>query len=72
MTAEFEEWLRPERERLSDLAVRVLEELALCATRTAATDDAIRLGRHLLARDPLREPVYRALMRLSRPEGRAH
>ena len=64
-TTEFEECLRAERERLSDLAVRVLEQLALCATLSGATDDAIRLGRHLLACDPLREPVYRALMRLS-------
>ena len=29
-----------------------------------AVDEAIRLGRHLLARDRLCEPVYRALMRL--------
>ena len=27
VTAEFEEWLHPERERLGDLAVRVLEQL---------------------------------------------
>lgn len=64
-TTEFEECLRAERERLSDLAVRALEQTALCATPSGATDDAIRLGRHLLACDPLREPVYRALMRLS-------
>jgi TolB-like protein len=64
-TTEFEECLRAERERLSDLAVRSLEQLALCATLSGATDDAIRLGRHLLACDPLREPVYHALMRLS-------
>ena len=62
--SDLETWLRAERERLTDLAVRVLEELAIGADRDGATEDAVRLGRHLLARDPLREPVYRALMRL--------
>src|SRR5262245_24302839 len=61
---EFEAWLHTERERLNDLAIHVLEQLALCAAPNGATDDAIRLGRYLLARDRLREPVYRALMRL--------
>jgi len=59
---ELEAWLRAERERLADLAVRVLEHLTTSADDAA--DDAVRLGRQLLARDPLREPVYRALMRL--------
>jgi TolB-like protein/Tfp pilus assembly protein PilF len=62
--SDLETWLRAERERLTDLAVRVLEELAIGADHDGATDDAVRLGRHLLAHDPLREPVYRALMRL--------
>ena len=61
---EFEAWLHTERERLNDLAIHVLEQLALCAAPKGVTDDAIRLGRYLLARDQLREPVYRALMRL--------
>jgi TolB-like protein/Tfp pilus assembly protein PilF len=60
----FDEWLWPERERLSGLAVRVLEQRALVSAASEADDEAIRLGRHLLARDRLREPVYRALMRL--------
>jgi TolB-like protein len=63
-TSEFEAWLRAERERLNGLAVRVLEQLALSAAPNGVSDDAARLGRQLLARDPLREPVYRALMRL--------
>src|SRR5215470_9776642 len=63
-TAEFEGWLRTERERLNDLAVHVLEQLACCAAPNGVSGDATRLGRQLLARDPLREPVYRALMRL--------
>ena len=69
VTAEFEEWLRPERQRLGDLAVRVLERLALSSTPNGVFDEAIRLGRCLLARDRLREPVYRALMGLHARQG---
>jgi TolB-like protein len=64
VSAEFEEWLRPERERLRSLAVRVLDQLALASAPNGVADETIQLGRHLLARDRLREPVYRALMRL--------
>ncbi|MGH6960816.1 MAG: BTAD domain-containing putative transcriptional regulator, partial [Dongiaceae bacterium] len=64
VTGEFEEWLRPERQRLGDLAVRVLEQLALVGVPDAAADETMRLGRCLLAHDRLREPVYRALMRV--------
>src|SRR5215475_10564005 len=63
-SAEFEEWLRPERERLGGIAGRLLEQVAQSANPKEMTDDAIRLGRQLLAGDRLREPVYRALMRL--------
>jgi TolB-like protein/tetratricopeptide (TPR) repeat protein len=69
VSAEFEEWLRPERERLSGLAVRVLEQFTQAPDPNGATDETIRLGRHLLARDRLREPVYRALMRLHLRKG---
>jgi TolB-like protein/Flp pilus assembly protein TadD len=61
---ELQAWLHTERERLNDLAIHVLEQRALCAAPNGVADDAIRLGRYLLARDQLREPVYRALMRL--------
>jgi hypothetical protein len=43
-----EEWLQPERERLSGLAVRVLEQSALAFAPNGA-DDTIRFGRLLLA-----------------------
>jgi len=69
VTAEFEEWLRSERERLGDLAARVLEQLALSSTPNGVSDEAIRLGRCLLAQDRLREPVYRALMGLHARRG---
>ena len=69
VSAEFEEWLRPERERLSALAIRVLEQFTQSSDANAESDEAIRLGRQLLARDRLREPVYRALMRLHLRKG---
>ena len=69
VTAEFGEWLRPERERLGALAARVLEQLARADAPVAAADETIRLGRCLLARDRLREPVYRALMHLHAHNG---
>jgi TolB-like protein len=68
-TAEFEEWLRRERERLADLAICVVEYLALAQPIHEVAAETIRLGRHLLARDRLCEPVYRALMRLHARKG---
>jgi TolB-like protein len=69
VTSEFDEWLRPERERLDGLAVRVLEQLALASTPNGVADDWFQLGRRLITRDHLREPVYRALMRLHDRKG---
>jgi tetratricopeptide (TPR) repeat protein len=62
LTAEFDAWLRPERERFGALAVRALE----CAADVEAADcdAALRVGRRLIAQDPTREPVARAVMRL--------
>lgn len=61
---EYDEWLLPERQRLEDLVASVIERLA--ATRLSAQDmaSAILVARQLLARDRLREPLYRALMRM--------
>jgi DNA-binding SARP family transcriptional activator len=64
VSPEFEAWLGPEREHLAALAVRLLEQLATQRRQSHSFDEAIRLGHHLLARDRLCEPVYRALMRL--------
>ena len=61
VTPEFEAWLGPERERLASIAVRLLEQIAQSREPSEA---ATCLARQLLARDPLCEPVYRALMRL--------
>lgn len=69
VTPEFEEWLHPERQRLGALAALIVEELALSGAPAAAADEAIRLGNRLLARDRLREPVYRALMQVHARRG---
>jgi len=61
LTPEFEAWLGPERERLVSIAVHLVEQLA---ESSAPSEPATCLARQLLARDPLCEPVYRALMRL--------
>lgn len=64
VSPEFEAWLGPERERLASIAIHLLDQFAASHGQSLPVDDAIRLGRHLLARDRLCEPVYRALMRL--------
>jgi TolB-like protein/cytochrome c-type biogenesis protein CcmH/NrfG len=61
MTPDFEAWLGPERERLSSIAIRLVEQIA---ETSAPSESATSLARRLLAHDPLCEPVYRALMRL--------
>jgi TolB-like protein len=71
-TGEFEQWLMPERQRLEDMAARLVERITASTPSDAVADGAIRLARQLLVRDRLREPVHRALMRLlairDRPE----
>lgn len=59
----FEDWLRVERERLRVIAVTVLEKLV--AHHSAAEDFArcTQAAARLLALEPLREDVHRALMR---------
>lgn len=61
LTPEFQAWLAPERARLAALAVRVAERLAEAGRCNPA---ALRLGHHLLARDAVCEPAYRAMMRM--------
>ena len=66
LTPEFDSWVGPERERLAAVAVRLLEEISGSAESSEA---ASCLARQLLARDPLCEPAYRALMRLHAAKG---
>ena len=63
-TPEFEHWLMPERQSLEDLAAKVVEQVAASDLPEATANRARELGRQLLGRDLLREPVYRALMRM--------
>lgn len=66
----FEDWLRVERERLRAMAVAVLDRLV--AHYSAANDAAacVRAATRLLAMEPLREDINRALMRAYAAQGR--
>ena len=66
----FEEWLVQERERLRELALEALAKLLAHQGKTGATEQAIKSAVRLLALDPLREVVHRALMRLYARVGR--
>lgn len=61
ITPEYEAWLAPERERLAEVAIHLVEQIAATGQ---PSETALCLSRQLLARDPVCEPVYRALMRL--------
>ena len=61
ITPEYEVWLDPERERLVGVAIHLVEQIAAAAR---PCEPALCLARQLLARDPVCEPAYRALMRL--------
>jgi DNA-binding SARP family transcriptional activator/TolB-like protein len=63
-SAEYNQWLLPERQRLEDLAASVVERLVKVETSQQDRGSAISLARQLLGRDRLREPVYRALMQM--------
>ena len=67
---EFERWARAERERLRDIAHRLVERLSEFPASPHAADLACALARRLLIRDPVHEGCYRALMRLYLGAGR--
>lgn len=60
----YDDWCLVERERLQLLYLRVLGKLLTYHARRREHDIAIDCGRRILARDPLREKVHRALIRL--------
>ncbi|MDX8481696.1 alpha/beta fold hydrolase [Mesorhizobium sp. VK24D] len=66
----FEDWLRVERERLRMIAVATLDRLV--AHYSASNDPAycVRTAARLLAMEPLREDIHRALMRAYAAQGR--
>jgi DNA-binding SARP family transcriptional activator len=66
----FEEWLRAERLRLSELAVGALTRLADHQVDAGASETAIQTASRLLEFDPSREETHRTLMRLYSRQGR--
>lgn len=66
----FEEWLRTERERLRQVALKTLRKLLAHHTASKALDAAIHAGARLLSIDPANEPAHRALMSLYARQGR--
>jgi DNA-binding SARP family transcriptional activator len=66
----FEEWLRAERDRLRETALRVLGQLLLAQTSAADLEAAIETAMRYLTIDPLHEPVHRDLIQLYNRLGR--
>jgi DNA-binding SARP family transcriptional activator len=69
-SAQFEEWLRAERERLHELALEVFAKLLGHQMKLSDTEPAIQTALRLLSLDPLQEVTHRALMRLYAGQGR--
>src|SRR5215470_10090801 len=69
-SAQFEEWLRAERERLHELALEAFAKLLGHQMKLGATEPAIQTALRLLSLDPLQEVTHRALMRLYAAKGR--
>jgi TolB-like protein/DNA-binding SARP family transcriptional activator/Tfp pilus assembly protein PilF len=69
-SAQFEEWLRAERERLHELALEAFAKLLGHQMKLGATEPAIQTALRLLSLDPLQEITHRALMRLYAAKGR--
>ncbi len=60
----YDEWILPERDRLRQRHLQVLEHLLRLFEARGDTITAIRHAQRLLALDPLSEDLYRRLMRL--------
>lgn len=69
-TSEFDAWLRSERLRLEELAIGMLERLVASEPSSSTKGLILQVGWRLLDRDPLRESVYRALMRVLQAQGK--
>src|SRR5215471_13304130 len=69
-SAQFEEWLLAERERLHELALEAFAKLLGHQMKLGATEPAIQTALRLLSLDPLQEVTHRALMRLYARQGR--
>lgn len=65
----FQEWLTAERVRLHGLWLKVADKFLEQTIILGQTERGIEIARRVLDSDPLREPTYRALMRLMAATG---
>jgi len=65
----YDEWILPERDRLSQLFLDVLEWLLCLHEQEGDYQGAIRISQRLQREDPLQEASYRHLMRLYAASG---
>jgi predicted ATPase/DNA-binding SARP family transcriptional activator len=65
----YDDWIQPERERLQERFIEVLEQLILILEQENNPRAAIHFAERLLHLDPLREGTYRQLMRLYAQRG---
>ena len=70
MAGYYDEWLFAERERLRDVYLGVLEQLAAIYKRHGEYENALASARRLAAEDPWREEAHREVMRLCHLLGR--
>jgi DNA-binding SARP family transcriptional activator len=66
----FEDWLRVERERLRATSIAVMKRLVAHYSATNDPAACVRAATRLLASEPLREDMHRALMRAYAAQGR--
>jgi predicted ATPase/DNA-binding SARP family transcriptional activator len=65
----YDDWIRPERERLRASYLDALERLAQRLEERRDVRGAVDQAQRLLRHDPLHEPAYRRLMRLHALQG---
>ncbi len=65
----YDDWILPERERLQQILLGLLEKLAVQAETLHDYPGAVRYATQLLQREPLREETYRRLMQLHAQNG---
>jgi DNA-binding SARP family transcriptional activator/predicted ATPase len=65
----YQDWIAPQRERLSEKVVDGLKRLTAAREDQCGYADAIRYARRLITLDPLDEEAYRTLMRLHALQG---
>ncbi|MGC9333846.1 MAG: tetratricopeptide repeat protein, partial [Anaerolineae bacterium] len=68
----YDDWVVPERERLRESFLEVLEKLIAGRKQQGAYEHALTSARRLAAEDPWREEAHREVMRLCHLLGRDH